>query len=52
MKVVHIVAARPNFIKASPIIHEFKKHGHEKHNHPGTNQHQEIMRCQKSSLKS
>lgn len=29
MKVVHILAARPNFIKASSIIHEFKNQGHE-----------------------
>jgi UDP-N-acetylglucosamine 2-epimerase (non-hydrolysing) len=29
MKVVHILAARPNFIKASPIIREFKNNGHE-----------------------
>tara|TARA_R110000796_G_scaffold252463_1_gene386910 strand:- start:3426 stop:4451 length:1026 start_codon:yes stop_codon:yes gene_type:complete len=29
MKVVHILAARPNFIKASPLIREFKNNGHE-----------------------
>lgn len=29
MKIVHIVATRPNFIKASPIIREFENKGHE-----------------------
>jgi len=28
MRIVHIVAARPNFIKAAPIIREFENNGH------------------------